>query len=106
MKFLYFVPLFLLMVLPAAQPSLAATFNGSGTSPIKHVVVIVQENHTFDNYFGTFPGANGISHDPATVHPFHIATVISDLCHSTLCAHADYNNGKMDGFLQSEGSKQ
>jgi len=28
--------------------------------PLKHIVVIVQENHSFDNYFGTFPGANGI----------------------------------------------
>ena len=28
-------------------------------TPIKHVVVIVKENHTFDNYFGTFPGAEG-----------------------------------------------
>jgi phospholipase C len=28
-------------------------------NPIEHVVIIVKENHTFDNYFGTFPGANG-----------------------------------------------
>jgi phospholipase C len=28
-------------------------------SPIQHVVIIVKENHTFDNYFGTFAGANG-----------------------------------------------
>ncbi len=28
-------------------------------SKIQHVVIIVKENHTFDNYFGTFPGANG-----------------------------------------------
>jgi phospholipase C len=27
--------------------------------PIQHVVILVKENHTFDNYFGTFPGANG-----------------------------------------------
>lgn len=27
--------------------------------PIEHIVIIVKENHTFDNYFGTFPGANG-----------------------------------------------
>src|SRR6266571_5074403 len=27
--------------------------------PIEHVVIIVKENHGFDNYFGTFPGANG-----------------------------------------------
>src|SRR5690242_5955262 len=37
----------------------------SGTTPtnipIHHVVVIVKENHTFDNYFGTFPGAEGTS---------------------------------------------
>ncbi len=35
-------------------------------SPIQHVVVIFKENHTFDNYFGTFPGANGatMAHSP------------------------------------------
>ena len=31
------------------------------TIPLKHVVVIVKENHTFDNYFGSFPGAEGTS---------------------------------------------
>ena len=31
----------------------------ASTTPIKHVVLIIKENHTFDNYFGTFPGANG-----------------------------------------------
>ncbi|MCU1270152.1 MAG: hypothetical protein JWN74_1446 [Acidobacteriaceae bacterium] len=30
-------------------------------NPIEHVVIIVKENHSFDNYFGTFPGANGIT---------------------------------------------
>jgi phospholipase C len=35
-------------------------------SPIKHVVIIVKENHGFDNYFGAFPGGNGVSmaHSP------------------------------------------
>src|SRR5579885_990439 len=32
---------------------------GPLVTPIKHVVVIVKENHTFDNYFGSFPGAEG-----------------------------------------------
>src|SRR5215469_17330020 len=32
---------------------------GPAASPIGHVVMIVKENHTFDNYFGTFPGAAG-----------------------------------------------
>jgi phospholipase C len=30
-------------------------------NPIEHVVIIVKENHAFDNYFGTFPGANGMT---------------------------------------------
>ncbi len=29
------------------------------SNPIQHVVLIIKENHCFDNYFGTFPGANG-----------------------------------------------
>ncbi|MGH9450089.1 MAG: phospholipase C [Terriglobia bacterium] len=33
--------------------------------PIQHVVLIIKENHTFDNYFGTFPGVNG---DSTLVH--------------------------------------
>src|SRR5919201_3874778 len=28
---------------------------------INYVIVIYQENHSFDNYFGTFPGADGIA---------------------------------------------
>src|ERR1700676_167558 len=32
----------------------------AGVHKIKHVIVIMQENRSFDSYFGTFPGANGI----------------------------------------------
>jgi phospholipase C len=38
-------------------------------NPIKHVVIIVKENHTFDNYFGTFPGADGIGNLPHAPNP-------------------------------------
>lgn len=45
------------------------------TSPIRHVVIIVKENHGFDNYFGTFPGAGGIvlprSPNPPPLDPDH-----------------------------------
>jgi phospholipase C len=34
--------------------------SGLGSGKIDHVVIIVKENHSFDNYFGTFPGANGM----------------------------------------------
>src|SRR5438105_3263886 len=43
---------------------------------LDHVVIIVKENHTFDNYFGTFPGANGQAPaapapDPPASDPLH-----------------------------------
>ena len=38
-------------------------------NPIEHVVIIVKENHSFDNYFGTFPGANGATLPPAQDPP-------------------------------------
>jgi phospholipase C len=34
---------------------------GLGSDKIDRIVIIFKENHTFDNYFGTFPGANGIT---------------------------------------------
>ncbi|HEY6280463.1 MAG TPA: alkaline phosphatase family protein, partial [Burkholderiales bacterium] len=39
-------------------------------NPIQHVVIIVKENHCFDNYFGTFPGADGMTmqHSPNPPH--------------------------------------
>jgi phospholipase C len=42
---------------------------------IQHVVIIVKENHAFDNYFGRFPGANGMrmarSSNPPSQDPDH-----------------------------------
>ncbi|MEX8492455.1 phospholipase C [Sphaerotilus sp.] len=44
-------------------------------NPIEHVVIIVKENHSFDNYFGTFPGAAGMvlpaATDPQLTDPPH-----------------------------------
>lgn len=45
-------------------------------SPIKNVVIVVKENHTFDNYFGTFPNADGDptlpqAPNPPTTDPNH-----------------------------------
>jgi len=38
-------------------------------NPIEHIVIIVKENHSFDNYFGSFPGANGAKQPPAQDPP-------------------------------------
>jgi phospholipase C len=87
----------------------------SAALPIKHVIVIVEENHTFDNYFGTYPGANGIANakpqpvapgSTVALRPFEIntSTISSDLCHSNACGLGDYDNGSMNGFVVSEGN--
>ncbi len=80
---------------------------------IKHVIVIQQENRSFDSYFGTFPGADGIPMrngvptvcvpDPATgscvaPYPDH-ADVNGGGPHGQVNATADIDGGKMDGFI-------
>ncbi len=73
--------------------------------PIKHVVFIIKENRTFDNVFGTFPGANGAAFgwDRGTRRPLVRGTdgrLPGDLPHCYTCALAAYDGGKMDGFDQ------
>src|SRR5215469_15381311 len=81
--------------------------------PIKHFVYIIQENITFDHYFGTYPGADGIPKDvklsyepdgPKVYAPFHLSSTVvpHDLNHSWQAAHVAYNDGKMDGFIRAE----
>lgn len=91
----------LLLLVPFEQSVPQGAANG-----IQHVVVMVQENHTFDNYFATFPGINGISNYPPSLSPFHITGAIVDQCHTYQCAREAYNNGRMDRFLQVAGSTQ
>ncbi|MEJ0049150.1 MAG: alkaline phosphatase family protein [Rhodospirillales bacterium] len=42
----------------------------SSATPIQHVIIIIQENRSFDTYFGTYPGANGIT--PGTCLPLDL----------------------------------
>jgi phospholipase C len=85
---------------------------GSGIHKIAHVVVIMQENRSFDTYFGTYPGADGIPMQNGVptvcvpsgtecVKPFHDSTDVNGGGpHSDTNAVADINDGKMDGFVQ------
>jgi len=84
---------------PSAGASSSANGAGAGAvaaQKIKHVIVVMQENRSFDTYFGTYPGADGIpmqngvptvcAPDPATggcVKPF--------------VDHADVNGGGPHG---------
>ncbi len=96
---------------PTASPAPAPT--ADGIHKIAHVIIIMQENRSFDTYFGTYPGADGIPMrgggptvcvpDPrssACVKPFHDT---KDLDrggpHGHGAALADVDGGKMDGFI-------
>lgn len=75
---------------------------------IKHVIVIMQENRSFDSYFGTFPGAEGIpagvclpNPSGPCIPPYHdTADVNGGGPHGQISAEKDINGGKMDGFVQ------
>jgi phospholipase C len=84
---------------------------------IKHVIIIVQENRSFDHYFGTFPGADGIPMrpdgtpkpcvpDPVLGHcvrPYHSRNQYAQGGpHDSPAATADVDGGKMDGFVQAD----
>ncbi len=103
-----------LAVLVAAPAATAATTAAPvGMDKIEHVVIIVQENRSFDHYFGTYPGADGIpmtdgtptvcAPDPRTdecVRPYHDRSLVN-----TGGPHAqqdfvrDIDHGRMDGFV-------
>lgn len=72
------------------------------TGPIKHIVFFVKENRTFDNYFGTYPGANGattaMDSTGKTVPLHHQADQVPDIDHSSQGARMAYDNAKMDRF--------
>jgi phospholipase C len=95
------------------QASAAKSENDPNT-PIEHFIVVMQQNHTFDNYFGTYPGANGLPDgvcipisvsDPENkqcVTPYEITDhPISDLSHSETIFFDQYQNGKMTGFIEA-----
>jgi phospholipase C len=96
------------------QPVLA------GIHKIRHVIIVMQENRSFDSYFGTYPGADGIPvrHGvPAVcvpnpkgpcVRPYHdTADVNGGGPHGEANATADVDGGRMDGFIyQSTQSRR
>jgi phospholipase C len=70
---------------------------------IKHVVIIIQENRSFDNIFNGFPGADtqswGYASTGAKVDLQRISFEIQgDMYHWLATGVTDYDNGKMDGF--------
>ncbi len=101
-------------VLTQAAASRSASPADVGIHKIKHVIVIIQENRSFDSYFGAFPGADGI---PAGVclpdprnggcrKPFvdHRDSNGNDP-HDQDAFLGDVNGGKLDGFVKVADSQ-
>ncbi len=95
--------------------------NSTGIHKIAHVIVIMQENRSFNTYFGTYPGADGIPMvngvptvcvpDPAAGgcdRPFHDThDLTAGGPHGQANATADIDGGSMDGFVaQAEQAKK
>src|SRR2546422_11584771 len=87
------------------------------TSKLQHLIFIVQENHSFDNYFGTYPGADGFP--PGTAIPVEVEhpsmryvtpyslnneSIGQDLSHARSTSITDYNGGLMNGFVDGENT--
>jgi phospholipase C len=91
------------------------SLNGSSaqSTKITHIVIILQENHTYDNYFATFAGGESTNCVPSSpggtpnqCQHSGLPLKSLDMCHSPACASADYDKGAMDGFYYTEKSNQ
>ncbi|MCI4336025.1 MAG: PKD domain-containing protein [Thermoplasmata archaeon] len=102
---------------------------GNGSIPINHIVIVMQENHVYDTYFGAYCtvigpycDVNGTGIPPGTCVPLNPANLTQgcqapylaapsavtapvDLVHDWPPAHEAYDNGSMDGFYQAEGKQ-
>jgi phospholipase C len=105
---------------------------GSDLGAIDHLVFLMQENRSFDHYFGTYPGVRGFGdhlagdlgvfqqrwpenqtrspHD--VLLPYHLDTTSRtaectyDLSHEWTAQHESWNHGKMDSFVTTHTSER
>lgn len=93
-----------------ATPAPTATAPPSA-DPIQHVIIVMKENRSFDNYFGTFPGADGATHGRLSngrlVQLGHTPDyTLLDVNHMGSAAVTAENNGRMNGFDRLAGAIQ
>jgi phospholipase C len=84
---------------------------GPACGAIQHIVIMDKENRTFDNLFGTFPGANGATTFTGPDGQTHPLThqpdrLLRDISHAPDAAHLAYDGGKLDRFAELPGAMQ
>ncbi len=87
---------------------------GTDLSEMKNVVVVLQENHTFDDdYFRLLPGADGtagmnqVPGSAKRVSPFHDPNITPvEMNRGHVAARADYDWGEMDAFVYTEKNNE
>jgi phospholipase C len=93
----------------ALSPSQSGVGTSGAAGQVQHVVEIMLENHAFDNFFGRFPGAEGIPNQTAVpdghggfVSPYLLAGNSSPSPpHDRGSGLVDLDGGRMDGFVEA-----
>ncbi len=115
------------LVAGCGSHGILSTNPGSGgcakITDIDHVVILIQENRSFDHYFGSYRGVRGFGDQSAAFQqpypgntsnapvgallPFHLDTTkldaacTHDITHDWVPQHQSWDNGAMDGFVTS-----
>jgi len=92
----------------APRASISSKPKPKGLEKIEHFVFIMQENRSFDHYFGTYPGADGLPKEVTLpgpkgvrIAPFHDSNDVNGGGpHGWNNSIADINGGKMNGFVR------
>jgi phospholipase C len=96
------------------EEAAAASPKTGSLKDIDHVVIFIQENRSFDHYFGTLSGVRGFGDKHAhkaffqrtsagkKLHPFRLThDCLPDITHDWAPQHQSWNGGRMDGFITS-----
>lgn len=111
-----------LLILPLyTSGATASTPANAALTPIKHVIIVTMENHSFDNIFGNYPLGGNSSASGLTANITVPSNLVTSGTISNLTAvppgqpstanpvegytayHLDWNNGKMNGFRSNSG---
>ena len=97
-----------------ASSTVTVQTQGATNSPITHLIIVMMQNHSLDNLFGTYPGVNGLNASlPSysqvdakgnTISPTLVKSLsVHDLTHNRPTYIASWDNGQMDKFASAEG---